>query len=738
MSSSATLLLSVLATSAPLQVVHDVSRDFYPTPVGATWTYESSVRGRFSNTVADSTVEGGHVWYRVTSTDAQGAVQQFAMRHEGGRLFQRVGGAERLFADFTVPVGGTYTVPQGTASLTVRFAAEHDTITLTGSRFRDVREYRTRMPDGGEQVQYYARGIGIVQVAGPSIAMLSRLVAADVGGRTFTAPPDAVPNSGVAARALTERQVADLALLGRVWGFLKYHHPAVTQGGTDWDAALLRVMPEVLEAGSAAAARGAITRWAMALDEAPACAPCAQLPEDLQLQPDNDWTRDGALLGAELRGFLQRTYGNRPAAVAQHYVAHAPGVGNPIFRNEDAHPAMTLPDAGYRLLALFRYWNIIQYWMPYRDLLEDDWHEALHEFIPAFMQADRADAYHLTMLRLIGRVHDTHATLGRAHAVRPPAGPAQLPVVLRFVEGHAVVTAWSHDELGPASGLQRGDAIVRIDGAPVDSLVRAWRPYYPASNEPARLRDIARSLTRGAPGPVRLTLLRDGRTLDVSAERVPSTRLDLNRGRTHDLPGETFQMLGDDVAYMKLSSITIADVPRYMERAAGARVLVVDIRNYPNQFVVYPLGGRLVERPTPFAVFTGAQGANPGAFRWSQGATLTPMAPRFEGRVVVLVDESSISQSEFTAMALRAGPNTIVAGSTTAAADGNISTVPLPGGLETWITGIGVFYPDRTPTQRIGIIPDLEVRPTIAGVRAGRDEVLEAAVSQALGRPFRL
>jgi len=38
------------------------------------------------------------------------------------------------------------------------------------------------------------------------------------------------------------------------------------------------------------------------------------------------------------------------------------------------------------------------------------------------------------------------------------------------------------------------------------------------------------------------------------------------------------------------------------------------------------------------------------------------------------------------------------------------------------------------PTQRIGIVPDVEVRPTIAGIRAGRDEVLEEGVRQILGR----
>ena len=49
------------------------------------------------------------------------------------------------------------------------------------------------------------------------------------------------------------------------------------------------------------------------------------------------------------------------------------------------------------------------------------------------------------------------------------------------------------------------------------------------------------------------------------------------------------------------------------------------------------------------------------------------------------------------------------------------------------ISGIGVFYPDKKPTQRIGIIPNREVKPTIGGIRAGRDEVLEAAIREIVG-----
>ncbi|MCD4848207.1 MAG: hypothetical protein K8R76_08455, partial [Candidatus Aegiribacteria sp.] len=54
--------------------------------------------------------------------------------------------------------------------------------------------------------------------------------------------------------------------------------------------------------------------------------------------------------------------------------------------------------------------------------------------------------------------------------------------------------------------------------------------------------------------------------------------------------------------------------------------------------------------------------------------------------------------------------------------------VSLPGGVNTFFTGLGVYNPDRSETQRVGIIPDIEVRPTIEGLQAGRDEVLEAAL----------
>jgi hypothetical protein len=462
------------------------------------------------------------------------------------------------------------------------------------------------------------------------------------------------------------------------------------------------------------------------------CSPCATLDAaDLHLRPDLKWIADERYLGRNLSRALQWIYVNRPVRDRQFYVSSAPN-GQPSFDHELTYDGLKVPDAGIQLLALFRLWNIVEYWSPYRNLI-GDWNGVLHDFIPRVVLAKDFDDYQRQLMLLIAAIEDGHANLLSSLRVRPPVGDCQLPVNLRFIENRPVVTGYSSDDIGKTSGLRIGDAVTKIDGQPVTKLVSEIAPYYAASNEAGRLRDIGGSLTRGKCGAVSVAVLRGSGTLELNAERVPSARLDLTRARRHDLAGETFQMLAGKVAYLKLSSVKIDQVSTYIEAAADTKGLIIDIRNYPSEFVASPLGSHLVSNPTVFASNTFADIANPGAFHWRIGWAITPELPHYAGKIVILVDDISQSQSETTAMAFRAAPGAIVIGSTTAGADGNVSAIPLPGRLQTMISGIGVFYPDHKPTQRIGIVPDMAVRPTIAGIRAGRDEVVEAAIHQIAG-----
>jgi hypothetical protein len=536
--------------------------------------------------------------------------------------------------------------------------------------------------------------------------------------------------SKVEISSLTPVQVENLVMLGKVWGFLKYHHPVVVRGDRHWDYELFRILPRVLASDSRPTANDALRRWIADLGPFPSCRPCAEAPEGRPLVPRLDWLSREDQLGGSLAALLRSVYANRPVVDRQFYVSFATA-GNPDFGRESGSPAWGVPDAGQRLLALFRLWNIVEYWFPYRDVMNEDWDDVLREFIPRVVVATSREQYELAMMALVARVHDGHANVW--NLVRPPRGACTIPVWLRSVEHRFVVGGYLHARLGPAAGLRIGDVVQSVGAETVERLVDAWRPHYGASNEAAYRQAVAEGLARGACGPVVLGVDRAGRALELTASRAPISELGLRTPPWHDVPGPTFRRLSNDLAYLKLSTMTQAEASEHVRSAAGVRCLVLDVRNYP-EFVVFSLGPHLVAEKTDFAVFTTADPSNPGSFRWTVPVSLTPAPPRFPGRIAILVDEMSMSRAEYVALALRAVPGALVVGGTTAGADGNFSSIPLPGGLRAGISGIGVFYPDRRPTQRVGIVPDVVARPTIAGIRAGRDEVLEAAVEAVIGR----
>src|SRR5262249_42865684 len=151
---------------------------------------------------------------------------------------------------------------------------------------------------------------------------------------------------------------------------------------------------------------------------------------------------------------LRAVYANRPQVEKQFYVGLAPGIGNPVFVHERSYKEIRFPDPGYQLLGLYRIWNIVQYWFPYRDVLGEDWNGVLANFIPRIAMAKDQASFKLQMMALIAHIHDTHANLWSGLAVRPPAGECRLPVIMRYVEGQPVVAGFALPEAEKETGLK--------------------------------------------------------------------------------------------------------------------------------------------------------------------------------------------------------------------------------------------------------------------------------------------
>ncbi|MGF7218556.1 C-terminal processing protease CtpA/Prc [Spirosoma lacussanchae] len=543
--------------------------------------------------------------------------------------------------------------------------------------------------------------------------------------------------SGIDLNTVSPQQIDNLAVLGKIWGFVKYYHPAVAAGNHNMDAELFRIMPDILNARSTADRSAVLLNWLARFGTVSDAGSRQSNTSQAVHKPDLAWLGDTKLFSAPLRAQLEAI---RQARRPNHhyYVSMAQQIGNPEFNHEFAYRHMKTPDAGYRLLSLYRFWNIIHYFFPYKHLITyplptDTWHSVLREYIPQFVKAGDSLAYRLTTLSLIGRVQDTHTNLwGDPIIQNQYKGTFFAPVQVRYIERQFVVTNFYNDSLGAKSGLKRGDIIQTIDGTPIATLVSQRQPYYPASNEPTQFRDLSRDLLRGHTALVQLGILRDGQPQTIALNRYTGNQATFNRTIDYgSYPRDScYQLLHPDVGYLYLGTIKASKLPQIMQTFKDTKGLVIDLRCYPSEFVVFTLG-KYLTTPTPFVKFTGGHVKTPGLFTWitSLNVGQRGVDDVYKGKVVVLVNQETQSQAEYTTMAFQSAPGVVVLGSTTAAADGNVSPFELPGGLRTMISGIGVYYPDGRETQRVGVKVDVEYHPTQAGIKAGKDELLERAVS---------
>src|SRR5690606_29357801 len=156
---------------------------------------------------------------------------------------------------------------------------------------------------------------------------------------------------------LTETTLDNLALLGRIWGFLKYFHPAIAKGNYNWDYELFRVLPSYLAAKDTGQRDQVLSLWLDKLGEPDACAECGPVSDGAVLKPDLSWIEDSDL-SPQIKASLRYIYANRNQG-DHYYIRMLQGVGNPEFTNEKTYDSRTFPDSGFRLLSLFKYWNMI-------------------------------------------------------------------------------------------------------------------------------------------------------------------------------------------------------------------------------------------------------------------------------------------------------------------------------------------------------------------------------------------
>jgi len=404
---------------------------------------------------------------------------------------------------------------------------------------------------------------------------------------------------------------------------------------------------------------------------------------------------------------------------------------------EKPYPDMSYPAREYRVLAAFRIWTVINYFFPYKELMGEDWDGVLHEFIPKLEKTGNALDYDLTIAEMVTRYHDGHGFVA-SPPLREFLGVAPAPVHLQMIEGSPAVIGFLNEQAakdGKEEGVEIGDVILKVDGEDAKERLARLSRYISASTPQWRAHRAANTLLNGPEGSIAVVTVRDGKD-QIKEVKLP--RKGAYYQGSSERRGEPYKLLSPAIGYADLDRLEVSMVDEMFEKFRNTKAVIFDDRTYPHG-TGWALAPRLTEKDSVVAaVFTRPVPMFPDS-PWGEIAassttqTFRQKIPhsdkwKYRGKTVMLIDERAISQAEHTGLFLEAAGGTKFIGSPTAGANGDVTSFCVPGGIWISFTGQAVRHADGRQLQRVGLKPDVEVRPTLKGIRSGKDEVLDRAI----------
>jgi C-terminal processing protease CtpA/Prc len=376
--------------------------------------------------------------------------------------------------------------------------------------------------------------------------------------------------------------------------------------------------------------------------------------------------------------------------------------------------SMTAADRSTRIADIVIAWNIFQHFYPYFDVVSVDWPAVLRESLASAAVADE-QGFLQVLRKFVAAIQDGH---GRIAGGATP--PGSLPFTWDWIENNLVIT---HAPGGP-NGLRRGDVVVTIDRQPAAAALAALeRTISGATPQWLRFRALA-DLGMGGPDSEVVLQVRTG------SEPVREVRLRRGVQRVSEPRPEAIGEVRTGVFYVDLDRATEQQWKNALPSVAEAKAVVFDLRGYPRMSPVFIQ--HIIDSPVQSARWQVPVITRPDrqmvtyleSGRWN----LQPLAPRLKGRLAFVTDGRAISYAESCLGIVEHYKLAAIVGAPTAGTNGNVNPFKLPGGYTVSWTGMKVLKHDGSRHHGVGILPTIPVSRTIAGVTAGRDELLERAI----------
>jgi C-terminal processing protease CtpA/Prc len=407
-----------------------------------------------------------------------------------------------------------------------------------------------------------------------------------------------------------------------------------------------------------------------------------------------------------------------------------PHLPQPPVPTVPSKPAGFVPsglDRTTRLAGVVVSWGVFQHFYPYFEQVGADWPGALVRGLNSAAVGPDEDSYVRTLRRLLVELEDGHAR------VLPVTLPVRFAFTWDWIEDQLVITSV---EAGATHGMLPGDRILAKDGRPIATALAEIESLSSAATPQWRRFRALVELAAGLPGGSATLTVQPHAGGPVRTVTVPYTA---PVGSSFSVGGfgspveprpEKIAQVRPGIFYVDLSRISDDDLNGAVDQLAAADGIVFDMRGYP--FGISPdVLSHLIDKPVtsnwfnlPIITQPDRQGWGLRPAYWIQ----TPLAPRFNGRIAFLIDGRVLSYAESLMGIVEAERLGALVGGPTAGTNGGADPFPVAGGYTLRFTGMDVRKKDGSPHHGVGIKPTVPVGRTLAGVIAGRDELLEKGI----------
>ena len=205
-------------------------------------------------------------------------------------------------------------------------------------------------------------------------------------------------------------------------------------------------------------------------------------------------------------------------------------------------------------------------------------------------------------------------------------------------------------------------------------------------------------------------------------------------GRDYQITGPLLNQIIDSVLYVNYrtftATISAAQLDHLMERARGAKGVIIDVRNNGggSSLNAYNLAACFAAEPVVFAYERIKAGPGPAGFSPWKGLTVSPRSgPRYDGRVVVLVNRRTYSAATYFAQMMKTLPQAVLLGDQTGGGGGTPVFGELPNGWTYRFSATQTISPLGEQLEP-GVLPDLSASLDAAQAQQGVDSMIEAAL----------